>query len=67
MSKLLSNKSEKACARYRKRRTDRKPAPPVLPKDRGNNNAKRKEYFSLETIVEHVIPMILPLTKKRPG
>ena len=55
MSKLLSNKSEKLvpdAAKEEPAETD----PPVLPKDRGNNNAKRKEYFSLETIVEHVYP-----------
>jgi len=55
MSKLLSNKSEKIVSDSVKENpaeTD----PPVSPKDRGNNNAKRKEYFSLETIVEHVYP-----------
>ncbi|NYI49364.1 IS66 family transposase [Macellibacteroides fermentans] len=55
MSKLLSNKSEKLVPDTAKEEPT-ETAPPVLPKDRGNNNAKRKEYFSLETIVEHVYP-----------
>ena len=55
MSKLLSNKSEKLVP-YAAKEEPAETAPPVLPKDRGNNNAKRKEYFSLETIVEHVYP-----------
>jgi len=55
MSKLLSNKSEKLvpdAAKEDPAETD----PPVSLKNRGNNNAKRKEHFSLETIVEHVYP-----------
>jgi len=55
MSKLLSNKSEKLvpdAAKEDPAETDL----PVSLKNRGNNNAKRKEHFSLETIVEHVYP-----------
>ena len=55
MSKLLSNKSEKRVPDAAKEEPA-EIAPPVSPKDRGNNNAKRKEHFSLETIVEHVYP-----------
>jgi len=33
-----------------------KEKPPFNPKDRGNNNAKRKEYFDLETIIEEIYP-----------
>ena len=55
MSKLLSNKSEKiVCDPVKENPAETHP--PVSPKDRGNNNAKRKEHFSLETIVEHVYP-----------
>ena len=55
MSKLLSNKSEKiVCDPVKENPAETDP--PVSLKDRGNNNAKRKEHFSLETIVEHVYP-----------
>jgi len=33
-----------------------KEKPPFNPKDRGNNNAKRKEYFDLETVIEDIYP-----------
>ena len=33
-----------------------KEKPPYNPKDRGNNNAKRKEYFDLETVIEEIYP-----------
>ena len=55
MSMLLSNKSEKiVCDPVKENPAETDP--PVSLKDRGNNNAKRKEHFSLETIVEHVYP-----------
>ena len=55
MSKLLSNKSEKiVCDPVKENPAETDP--PVSLKDRGNNNAKRKEHFFLKTIVEHVYP-----------
>ena len=55
MSMLLSNKSEKiVCDPVKENPAETDP--PVSLKDRGNNNAKRKEHFFLKTIVEHVYP-----------
>jgi hypothetical protein len=50
LGKLLSNKSEKILP------VAVTPKPAVNRKERGNNNAKRKEHFNLETIVEDVYP-----------
>jgi hypothetical protein len=33
-----------------------KEKPPFNPKDRGNNNAKRKEFFDIETVIEDIYP-----------
>jgi len=33
-----------------------KEKPPCNPKDRGNNNARRKEHFDLETVIEDIYP-----------
>lgn len=56
LGKLISNKSEKVTPE-----PCQDVAVPVEPsvvnlKDRGNNNAKRKEFFDMETIIEEVYP-----------
>ena len=57
LGKLLSNKSEKItvvspCGEE----TVPKETARVNLKERGNNNAKRKEFFDIETIIEEVYP-----------
>ena len=57
LSKLLSGKSEKiTVVSTSGEETVPKEAAVVNLKDRGNNNAKRKEYFDIETILEDVYP-----------
>lgn len=57
LSKLLSNKSEKITvpAGSGQLKEPGETAAANL-KERGNNNAKRKEFFDLETIIEEVYP-----------
>jgi len=57
LSKLLSGKSEKiAVANRCGEAIVPKEVTVVYLKDRSNNNAKRKEFFELETIKEEVYP-----------
>lgn len=61
LSKLLSNKSEKISvvstdAEVTGEVTVLKETAVINLKERGNNNAKRKEYFDIETIIEEVYP-----------
>lgn len=52
IAKLLKNKSEKTAP---KAATAKKPAAPS-PKERGNNHARRKEYFDLEVREHDIYP-----------
>jgi len=55
LGKLLSNKSEKIVPQIKEEdEVEEKPRPSL--KERGNNNAKRKEYFDLKTIIDEVYP-----------
>jgi transposase len=60
LGKLLSNKSEKVAPipQTEQVQADIEPQGPcrVDLKERGNNHARRKEYFDIETIVEDVYP-----------
>lgn len=54
LGKLLSNKSEKvAVVSHLEPRLEKLA---YCPKQRGNNNSRRKEFFDLETIIEEVYP-----------
>lgn len=57
LSKLLSNKSEKITVPAASGQVN-EPGETVAAnlKERGNNNAKRKEFFDIETIIEEVYP-----------
>ena len=55
LGKLLSNKSEKITV-VSGEGTVPKETVRVNLKERGNNNAKRKEFFDIETIIEEVYP-----------
>lgn len=54
LTKLIANKSEKQPAQTILQVQD-KPAAPT-PKERGNNCARRKEHFQLETREHHIFP-----------
>lgn len=57
LGKLTSNKSEKVIpAPPCNESTPQEEAPKVEFKEWGNNNAKRKEFFDMETIIEEVYP-----------
>ncbi len=64
LSKLVSNKSEKhkpsvpvSSGAENNNITSSSPINNTyIPKERGNNGAKRKEYFNLETVVEELYP-----------
>jgi hypothetical protein len=57
LSKLIGNKSEKVTVISPCQNVEPpKESPVVNLKDRGNNNAKRKEFFDIETIIEEVYP-----------
>lgn len=55
LGKLLGNKSEKISipAKSTKEASEKTA---VSPKERGNNGAKRKEFFEMETVIEEVYP-----------
>lgn len=55
LGKLLSSKSEKITPEPDQNVPAPSTPPPSL-KERGNNNAKRKEYFDLKTVVEEIYP-----------
>lgn len=60
LSKLITNKSEKvAAARSLNGQAEERKREVSSPKERGNNNAKRKEHFELE-VQEHDIYPSLP-------
>lgn len=60
LSKLITNKSEKvAAARSLNGQAEEREREVSSPKERGNNNAKRKEHFELE-VQEHDIYPSLP-------
>lgn len=57
LGKLISNKSEKiTVASSSGEETVPEETAVVNLKERGNNNAKRKEFFDIETIIEEVYP-----------
>ncbi len=57
LNKLLFNKSEKINIQTGIKETQaEKISTPVSLIERGNNNAKRKEFFDLETVIEEVFP-----------
>lgn len=56
LGKLLSNKSEKVPTLPVPDKDEPQGPIRIDLKERGNNSARRKEYFDLETIVEHIYP-----------
>jgi hypothetical protein len=65
LGNLMSNKSEKIAVNPQQTKdapeigeSVEKPQdkPPFNPKDRGNNNAKRKDFFDIETVIEEIYP-----------
>lgn len=56
LGKLLGNRSEKRAVPSGKGAGAVSDKTAVPPKERGNNGAKRKEFFDIETIIEDVYP-----------
>jgi hypothetical protein len=63
LTKLLSNGSEKVSVEKHPAPEDQKQT--LSPRERGNNNAKRKEFFDLQEVIEEVWPSHAAFDKSR--